>query len=504
MNLGLLPGPAHDTIASILKAQDFARISATARWLSALYLPEQRSIRLHKQRHDGTTPPGSTVVSQAHVLSLLAKRPGLTKLAVTRNGPVDAVIQALAGLLRPWPLGRLWLLPNLQELELDSMTRETLSTLGQALGIRTWAGWSGLSSLTLRGELGGELGHVLFSGACQSLQRLEVGPDESRTSQVNNHDMTLAAIASYLAATRAPQLQHLAIRIGGPCASSHALVASLTPQGLLVAPSLRYLCLERVWLGGSSVELLADALGRGVWKDLSTLYLEYAHLRSQDMEILMGGLRRGGGYPGLTCLGFSGNLLGNEGAESVARALKEKACPNVVSLDLYNCGIGDEGMHALAGVLTREGCPRLLHLFLGANPAASGGFLRLVEVLKGKAGEELTWLDLSGVGMGQDGAIALVRAFGQGACPRLGILNLSHNDMGDAGLTSLAGALTSGALPALRYLGLESVGAGEKGGSALAQALQHGACPRLHQVVFTYNWGDKSSMGNNGAPTESV
>ena len=71
--LDLIPDPAHVTIASFLTTLDFARLSESARWVMALYLPQQKAIKLD-------CSDVNRLGEEGRIISTLERRPGLTKV----------------------------------------------------------------------------------------------------------------------------------------------------------------------------------------------------------------------------------------------------------------------------------------------------------------------------------------------------------------------------------------------------------------------------------------
>jgi Ran GTPase-activating protein (RanGAP) involved in mRNA processing and transport len=134
---------------------------------------------------------------------------------------------------------------------------------------------------------------------------------------------------------------------------------------------------ELVDLGNAGVDsdtlkdVVAALLRSPALRTLRKLNLGYNGLSDADMSTLAPLLQRSSQ---LAEIQLDGNNIGNDGAESIAQALRGNAC--VVMLDLNDNALGDAGVHALYDMMDQ--CPRLLKLYVGGNADVSAAALRRV------------------------------------------------------------------------------------------------------------------------------
>jgi internalin A len=151
-------------------------------------------------------------------------------------------------------------------------------------------------------------------------------------------------------------------------------------------------------------------------------------------------------FEGLTTLNLSGNQIGNEGAQSIAKNLT-----NLTTLDLSSNQIGDQGAQSIA-----ENLPNLTTLNLWGNQIGDQGAESVAENLT-----HLTTLQLGSNHIGVEGAQSIAKNL-----PNLTTLDLSSNQIGDQGAQSVAENL-----PNLTTLDLSSNQIGNEGAQSIAENL---------------------------------
>ena len=127
----------------------------------------------------------------------------------------------------------------------------------------------------------------------------------------------------------------------------------------------------------------------------------------------------------LTKLNLSSNLIGSEGAISLANALKQNT--TLKTLLLRNNQIGPEGTIALANTLKQN--KSLIKLQLNSNNIGMEGAHALSSALRNNT--TLTTLELYNNGIKSEGATTLANALKQNTT--LTALNLNSNQIGDEG-----------------------------------------------------------------------
>ena len=140
---------------------------------------------------------------------------------------------------------------------------------------------------------------------------------------------------------------------------------------------------------------------------------------------------------GLRTLELVGYRIGDDGAQALAEALREKA--KLSTLVLNRSSIGEAGAQVLAGAL-RENAT-LTTMNLGANSIGDAGAQALAGALR--VNTTLTKLDLGGDGIGDSGAEALAGALRENST--LTELILNFNRIGEAGAQALARAMRENA-----------------------------------------------------------
>ena len=164
----------------------------------------------------------------------------------------------------------------------------------------------------------------------------------------------------------------------------------------------------------------------------------------------------------LSSLDLSRNSIGDEGASSLAEALKVNT--SVSSLNLGNNSIGDEGANSLAQALRVNAS--LSSLNLSTNSISGEGANSLSQALR--VNTYLSSLDLYSNSIGAEGANSLSQALRVNT--HLSSLDLYSNSIGAEGAKSLAQALRVNS--SLSSLNLKSNSIGAEGANSLAQALR--------------------------------
>lgn len=187
-------------------------------------------------------------------------------------------------------------------------------------------------------------------------------------------------------------------------------------------------------------------------------------------------------------LDLAGNPLGDEGAETLARA----ELPALVELRLAGCGIGPRGARALA---SSPLAARLERLVLSGNPLGDDGAraladgdwprLRALDLARARLGARAAWALAAAPSLAALVALRLTRnrldasaaaALGAStALAALETLELSRNPLGDDGARALA---RMSGLPSLRALALTRTGLRADGLRALRDS------PRLAAVAL--------------------
>ncbi|XP_067040240.1 NLR family CARD domain-containing protein 3-like isoform X2 [Acropora muricata] len=184
----------------------------------------------------------------------------------------------------------------------------------------------------------------------------------------------------------------------------------------------------------------------------------------------------------LSSLDLSRNSVGDEGASSLAEALKVNT--SVSSLNLGNNSIGDEGANSLAQALRVNSS--LSSLNLSTNSISGEGANSLAQALR--VNTYLSSLDLYSNSIGGEGAKSLAQALRVNSS--LSSLDLKSNSIGAEGAKSLAQALRVNS--SLSSLDLKSNSIGAEGANSLAQALRVNTS--LSSLDLSWN-----SIGDEGA-----
>lgn len=166
----------------------------------------------------------------------------------------------------------------------------------------------------------------------------------------------------------------------------------------------------------------------------------------------------------LAWIDLSGRRLDDDDALALARALRQRARPELQVLDLRLNRIGSPGAAALARALQSGCCPGLVRLSLELNGEGMGSPEALAAV-----GRSLAWLpalevlELGGNHITSPALVGLVQGLrAPGGCARLQVLDLFDNRLGSTAL------------------------------GALARAAAH--CPELSEVDARVNWVRRKSM----------
>ena len=171
----------------------------------------------------------------------------------------------------------------------------------------------------------------------------------------------------------------------------------------------------------------------------------------------------------LTSLDLSGNCIGNEGANSLFGALRVNT--SLTSLNLSENCIGDEGVNSLAEALRVN--TSLTSLYLSKNSIGDKGVNSLCEALR--VNTSLTSLNLSDNSISDGGAISLSEALRVNTSLTSlylgsGLWSESENSIGDEGANALSEALRVNT--SLTSLDLSENCIGDKGANALSEALR--------------------------------
>ncbi|MFD9290330.1 gala protein [Streptomyces sp. NPDC060030] len=247
--------------------------------------------------------------------------------------------------------------------------------------------------------------------------------------------------------------------------------AGLMPA-LARSPHAEHVLLGTNSLGDEGARSVADAL-RECGHGLRTVYLGCNRIGADGAAALAGSL---GGDGTVRALWLKRNPLGDAGV----RALGAMLARNTVlrTLDLVNCGITAAGLTSLLSVLAVREQP-LERLFLGGNGLGPETAPLLAALLRDAGVRELY---LPANHLGDEGAAVLASAVDPARPVRLG---LGGNGIGPAGASALADAL--GGIEALdlgrpmsqRSLGAAGNATGDAGAHALAAALPGSPLRRL-------------------------
>ncbi len=177
----------------------------------------------------------------------------------------------------------------------------------------------------------------------------------------------------------------------------------------------------------------------------------------------------------LTELSMSGNSVGDEGAQALAKAIESNIF--LESLEIGNSDIGSEGAKALAKALTKN--QHLKTLYLRGNFIGDEGSKALSDALK--INNSLQHLYLGNNKITIKGINAFAEAFPFNSA--LNTIYLRNNSVGDSGAQILSDSLVKNC--GLRVLNLANVGLTKTGCETLLNLLNINTT--LHSVVFEHN-----------------
>lgn len=169
--------------------------------------------------------------------------------------------------------------------------------------------------------------------------------------------------------------------------------------------------------------------------------------------------------------------IGAEGMRAIASALPS----SLEKLEITGNAIGNDGAASLAAALKSRPLLRLRELNLELNAITDDGAAFLATVL---GAAPLEGLNLDHNWIGADGATALAHGLGARGVT-LQRLTLAGNNVGERGAAAFASALQSNQV--LRSLNLYSNHIGTSGAVALAPVLRHSS---LSELCLAYNYLD--------------
>ncbi|MFJ8885330.1 gala protein [Streptomyces sp. NPDC102402] len=270
--------------------------------------------------------------------------------------------------------------------------------------------------------------------------------------------------------------------------------AALLMPALARSPHARHVLLGTNSLGDEGARSVADALRRVPGHGLRTVYLGCNRIGAGGAAALSAALSEDST---VRALWLKRNPLGDTGVRALAPMLARTV--SLRTLDLVNTGITAAGLEELLTALTSREQP-LERLFLGGNGIGPDAAPLLASLIREAGVRELY---LSANHLGDAGAAVLAASADPDRPVRLG---LGGNGVGPAGARALADAL--GAIEALdlgRPLSERSLGAvgnatGDDGARALALALPGSPLRRL-ELAHTglTGRGAKALLGAVGA-----
>ena len=144
------------------------------------------------------------------------------------------------------------------------------------------------------------------------------------------------------------------------------------------------------------------------------------------------------GAPTLRKLALHENRIGDTGAAAIARAMCPDGAPNVQTLRIEFNRIGDKGMIALAASWLEDGGQHLSEVYAAGNEITSDGLTALADALHAAPLLRTLALDSSvgGNRVGDDGARALCRALRKNTAREITI-DLKCNALSPAGIGEL-------------------------------------------------------------------
>ena len=230
----------------------------------------------------------------------------------------------------------------------------------------------------------------------------------------------------------------------------------------LLAKALKNTSLSSLYLSSNSIgdegaNSLAQALR--VNNSLSSLVVSKNSVGDEGANSIAQSLRDN---TSLSSLVLQSNFIGNEGADSLAQALRVNA--TISSLDLSRNSVGAKGANSLAQSLKENSS--LSSLVLQSNFIGNEGADSLAQALRVNA--SISSLDLSRNSVGAKGANSLAQALKLNTS--LSSLDLSYNLLGAEGAKSLSQALRVNTY--LSSLNLYYNSVGNEGANSLAEALR--------------------------------
>lgn len=266
---------------------------------------------------------------------------------------------------------------------------------------------------------------------------------------------------------------------------------------------LEELRLQRMFIGGPSVEMILQALTGGACPRLRQLGLT----RTDDFLPDEGGVGHAlvealesGHLRHLQELSFN-NYWGHHGvgekSSGVFRALQRGACPSLARLSLSAWRLSSTESQALAMALGSGSCARLEYLDLGDNwTAGEQGWGAIFEALQAGCSPMLKVLNLSNGALGPVSAAALAHALLSGNCPRLQSLDLPRAFTERLAPLAFLQAIqqAQGRQVPITHLNLYSTHLDAEHGRMLGEAIGQGSFSRLEELKL----GSNSSLGDEG------